>query len=89
MKIRYLEAADAEFYEAINYYNDQHPGLGFEFSDEVKDAIARIQNYHQPGRRSQNVLAAAKSIDFPTASFTKYEPIRSSSSQSNTTAASP
>lgn len=45
MKIRYLEAADAEFYEAIDYYNNQHPGLGFEFSDEVKDAIARIQNY--------------------------------------------
>lgn len=45
MKIRYLEAADAEFQEAIDYYNDQRPRLGFEFSDEVKDAIARIQNY--------------------------------------------
>lgn len=31
MKIRYLEAADAEFQEAIDYYNDQRPGLGFEF----------------------------------------------------------
>ena len=45
MKIRYLEAADAEFQEAIDYYNEQRPGLGFEFSGEVKDAIARIQNY--------------------------------------------
>jgi len=45
MKIRYVDAADAEFRDAIAYYNQQRPGLGFEFSDEVKAAIARIQNY--------------------------------------------
>ena len=45
MKIRYLDAADAEFQEAIDYYNDQRSGLGFEFSDEVKDAVTRIRNY--------------------------------------------
>jgi len=45
MKIRYVDAADTEFRDAIDYYNQQRPGLGFEFSDEVRDAIARIQNY--------------------------------------------
>jgi plasmid stabilization system protein ParE len=45
MKVRYVDAADVEFRDAINYYNQQRPGLGFEFSDEVKDVIARIQNY--------------------------------------------
>jgi plasmid stabilization system protein ParE len=45
MKIRYLGAAYAEFQEAIDYYNEQRPGLGFEFSAEVRDAIARIENY--------------------------------------------
>ena len=45
MRIRYLEAADAEFQEAIDYYNEQSPGLGFEFSDEAEGAIVRIQNY--------------------------------------------
>lgn len=45
MRIRYLDAADAEFQQAINYYNDQQAGLGFAFSDEVKDAIARIGNF--------------------------------------------
>lgn len=45
MKIRYLDAADAEFREAIDYYNQQRPRLGFEFSDEVRDAVERIQNY--------------------------------------------
>jgi hypothetical protein len=44
MKINYLDAADAEFQKAINYYNEQGPGLGFEFSHEVKEAITRIRN---------------------------------------------
>jgi hypothetical protein len=35
MKIRYLDAADAEFQEAIDYYNKQRPELGFEFSDDA------------------------------------------------------
>ena len=45
MKITYLDAADAEFQDAIDYYNTQAVGLGFEFSDEVKAAVARIRNY--------------------------------------------
>ena len=45
MNVRYLDAADAEFQEAIDYYNSQGTGLGFEFSDEVKSAVARIRNY--------------------------------------------
>jgi hypothetical protein len=45
MNVRYLDAASAEFQEAIDYYNEQRRGLGFEFSDEVKDAITRIANY--------------------------------------------
>ena len=36
MKVTYLRAAEAEFHEAVNYYNEQRAGLGFEFSDEVK-----------------------------------------------------
>lgn len=45
MKIVYLDAADAEFQDAIDYYNTEAAGLGFEFSDEVKAAVARIRNY--------------------------------------------
>jgi len=45
MKITYLDAADAEFQEAIDHYNHQRAGLGFEFSDEVKEAVTRIRNY--------------------------------------------
>ena len=45
MKVTYLDAAHAELQEAIEYYNEQRAGLGFEFSDEVKQAIGRITNY--------------------------------------------
>jgi toxin ParE2 len=45
MKVTYLDAAEAEFKETIQYYNNQRKGLGFEFSDEVKQAIERIKNY--------------------------------------------
>jgi len=45
MNISYLDAADTEFQAAIDYYNTQSAGLGFEFSDEVKAAVARIRNY--------------------------------------------
>ena len=45
MKVTYLDAADAEFQEAIDYYNGQRAALGFEFSDEVKQAVERIKNY--------------------------------------------
>jgi plasmid stabilization system protein ParE len=45
MKVTYLNAAEAEIQEAVNFYNEQRAGLGFEFSDEVKQAIERIKNY--------------------------------------------
>jgi ParE-like toxin of type II ParDE toxin-antitoxin system len=45
MNVTYLDAAHAEFQEAINYYNEKRAGLGFEFSDEVKQAVERIRNY--------------------------------------------
>jgi len=45
MKVTYLDAADADFQEAIDYYNEQRSGLGFEFSDEVRAAVDRIRNY--------------------------------------------
>src|SRR5437016_4246964 len=45
MRVSYLDAADSEFDEAIAYYNAQKTGLGFEFADEVKEAVERIKNY--------------------------------------------
>ena len=65
MKVRYLDAARTEFQEAINYYNDQQRGLGFEFSDEVKDAISRIRNYPQAWTRLSNRTRRCQVHRFP------------------------
>lgn len=45
MKVEFLEPAWAEFVEAVNYYNDQSDGLGFEFSKDVGSTIERIFQY--------------------------------------------
>ena len=42
MKVEFLIAAEEDLFTAIDYYNEQQFGLGFEFSDEVKRAIERI-----------------------------------------------
>ncbi len=42
MKVRILSCAEREFAEAVDYYNDQSPGLVFEFAAEVKAALDRI-----------------------------------------------
>lgn len=45
MNVQFLEPAQAEFREAVDYYNAQVEGLGFEFSDEVRTTIDRIIEY--------------------------------------------
>ena len=37
--------AERELTEAVNYYNEQRPGLGFEFAAEVKVAFDRIEAF--------------------------------------------
>lgn len=45
MKIQFLAAAQSEFEETIDYYNEQRSGLGFEFADQVEEALIRIRHY--------------------------------------------
>lgn len=42
MKVRILACAEADMAEAIDYYNVQCPGLGYEFAVEAKDCLYRI-----------------------------------------------
>lgn len=42
MQIEFLEPAEAEFNEAVAYYNIQRPGLGEELAEEVGNTINRI-----------------------------------------------
>jgi plasmid stabilization system protein ParE len=45
MTIRVVAAAERELIEAIDYYNEQRPGLGFEFAVAIRLAFDRIADY--------------------------------------------
>jgi plasmid stabilization system protein ParE len=45
MKSRFHEAADAELFEAISYYDARADGLGDRFLAEVKSATRYIERY--------------------------------------------
>ena len=45
MTVEFLAPAESEFTEAINYYNKQSEGLGFEFAAEVRRTLERIVQY--------------------------------------------
>lgn len=45
MIINFLLSAEQEFAEAVDYYNKQLAGLGFEFAAEVKYTLERILLY--------------------------------------------
>src|SRR4030066_2109684 len=45
MGIKFLAPAEAEFNDAISFYNMQSEGLGYEFAAEIKRTIARIIQY--------------------------------------------
>ncbi len=45
MKIRFLAEAESELGEAVAFCNSQLVGLGAEFAAEVRDGLARIEEY--------------------------------------------
>jgi len=45
MNTSFLDAAQSEFDDAIDYYDEQRPGLGSEFAEEVEEALERIKYY--------------------------------------------
>ena len=44
MKTRILDKALNELEDAVDYYNHECPGLGYEFADEIFRTIARASN---------------------------------------------
>ena len=45
MKIRIISCAEQEFIEAVDFYNQQCSGLGYEFAVEVKNTLERILDF--------------------------------------------
>ncbi len=47
MIVRFLSVAEQEFVMAVNYYNDQCQGLGYEFAAEISRTMERIVSFPQ------------------------------------------
>jgi len=45
MKVRILSCAEQELADAVDHYNGQCPGPGFEYAAEVKNTIDRILSF--------------------------------------------
>ena len=45
MKVRFLTPASIELADAIGYYEDQRPGLGYELLSEVEAGIDKILQF--------------------------------------------
>ena len=45
--ISILPQAEQEFSDAVDWYNDQCPGLGYEFAAEVTATLERISDFPQ------------------------------------------
>ena len=45
MTLAFLAPARAELEQAVDYYNSESEGLGFEFAAEVKRTLERISRY--------------------------------------------
>jgi plasmid stabilization system protein ParE len=44
VNVEFHSAAERELRQAVDYYNDQQPDLGYEFAAEVEEAVERIRN---------------------------------------------
>lgn len=45
MKIRFLEVAETELDDAVNFYNRESPGLGDRFLAEILDVLDRVAQF--------------------------------------------
>lgn len=45
MNIRVLDAAYHDLADSVRNYNDERPGLGFEFANEFQQGVRRIVDY--------------------------------------------
>jgi plasmid stabilization system protein ParE len=47
VSVRFLPPAEAELAEAVAYYNGQSAGLGAELASEIREGLARIEQFPQ------------------------------------------
>lgn len=75
MRVTFLKIAEAEFDDAVTYYESEQPGLGMRFRYEVSRSLKRIIHfpsaYQSFGPRTRRCLIAK----FPYAIIYRYEPL--------------
>ncbi|MEK6699462.1 MAG: hypothetical protein AABZ10_10545 [Nitrospirota bacterium] len=59
MNIRILSCAEQELADAVDYYNEQCSGLGFEFAAEVKSTLSALFPSQMHGPFSPNAQGGA------------------------------
>src|SRR4051812_24637053 len=65
MKIEFLLPAEFEFENAIDYYNAKSKGLGFEFAEQVYEALDRIVCYPESSPAISSRLRRCQTNRFP------------------------
>ena len=65
MAIEFLAPAEAEFIEAIDFYNGQSEGLGYEFAMEVKRTIERIVRHPDAWTKLSDRTRRCRTNRFP------------------------
>ncbi|MDC7226176.1 MAG: type II toxin-antitoxin system RelE/ParE family toxin [Spirochaetales bacterium] len=65
MNVEFSKAAELEFKEVIDYYNNQSEGLGFEFANEVRKTIERITGYVNSWPKISDNTRRARTNRFP------------------------
>lgn len=74
MKIIFLEAAQSEFDDAIDYYEGRRSGLSFEFAEEVEQALERINHYPEAWFPLSLRVRRCVINRFPYSVITKFDP---------------
>ena len=70
MKVRFLETAERELEDAVDYYELESDGLGLRFKSEVKSALVRVPAFLMLGPLKLRTSADAFCINSRTSCFT-------------------
>jgi mRNA-degrading endonuclease RelE of RelBE toxin-antitoxin system len=65
MKMRFLDIAQLALDQAIEYYNCESPGLGYEFLTEVLKALDRIGEFPEAWHRLSERTRRCQTRRFP------------------------
>lgn len=65
MTIRFFPSAEAELQNAIDYYNTQCEGLGYEFAGEIQSTIERIISHPEAWTKLSAYCHRCRTKRFP------------------------